>query len=67
MDGGTGAEGVPVRVGGNIADDGENKSCRGGDVRGPVHGEDAGGAGDNHCGKTIGGRPGRRGRIAHVG
>lgn len=67
VDGGTGAEGVPIGVGGNVADDGEDESCRGGDVRGPVHGNDGGGAGDDYCGEAIGGRPGWRGSIAHLG
>lgn len=67
VDGGTGAESVPVGIGGNVANDGEDEGSGGGDVRGPVHGEDGGGAGDNYCGEAIGGRPGWRSGIAHLG
>jgi hypothetical protein len=67
VDSGTGAESVPVGVAGNVPDDGEDEGGRGGDVRGPVHGEDGGGAGNNYCGEAIGGRPGWRSGIAHLG
>lgn len=67
VDGGTGTEGVPFGVGRDVADDGEYEGGRGCDMRGPVHGEDGGGAGDNYCFQAIGGRPRWRSGIAHLG